>query len=37
MPDNLTKLEQTASIIGLVVEMGEDAYQDDQKFLMDLI
>ena len=32
MPDNLTKLEQTASIVGLVVEMGEDAYQDDQKF-----
>ena len=32
MPDTLTKMEQTASIIGLVVEMGEDAYKDDQKF-----
>mgnify|MGYP003141279305 FL=1 len=32
MPDTLTKMEQTASIIGLVVEMGEDAYKDEQKF-----
>ena len=32
MPDNTTKLEQTASIVGLVIEMGEDAYKDDQKF-----
>ena len=32
MPDTLTKMEQTASIIGLVVEMGEDSYKDEQKF-----
>jgi chaperonin GroES len=32
MPDNLTKLEQTASIVGLVVEAGPDAYMDKDKF-----
>ena len=32
MPDKLTEMEQTASIIGLVVEMGEDAYKDEGKF-----
>ena len=32
MPDTLTKMEQTASIVGLVLEMGEDAYADEQKF-----
>jgi len=32
MPDNLTKLEQTASIVGLVVEAGPDAYMDQDKF-----
>ena len=32
MPDTLTKVEQTASIVGLVLEMGEDAYADEQKF-----
>ena len=32
MPDTLTKMEQTASIVGLVLEMGEDAYEDKQKF-----
>ena len=28
MPDTLTKMDQTPSIIGLVVEMGEDSYKD---------
>ena len=32
MPDSLTKMEQTASIVGLVVEMGPDAYLDKSKF-----
>ena len=32
MPDTLTKMEQTASIVGLVLEMGEDDYADEQKF-----
>ena len=32
MPDTLTKMEQTASIVGLVVEMGPDAYLDKSKF-----
>ena len=32
MPDNLTKMEQTASIVGLVIKQGEDAYQDKNKF-----
>ena len=31
MPDNLTKMEQTASIVGLVIKQGEDAYQDKNK------
>ena len=32
MPDNLTKMEQTASIVGFVIKEGEDAYQDKNKF-----
>ena len=32
MPDNLTKMEQTSSIVGLVIKQGEDAYQDKNKF-----
>ena len=32
MPDSLTKMEQTASIVGLVVEAGPDAYADKSKF-----
>jgi co-chaperonin GroES (HSP10) len=32
MPDSLTKMEQTASIVGLVVEVGPDAYADKSKF-----
>ena len=31
MPDTTTKAEQTASIVGFVIEMGEEAYKDDQK------
>jgi chaperonin GroES len=31
-PDSLRKLEETASIFGYVVSMGELAYQDTKKF-----
>ena len=31
-PDSLRKLEEVASIFGYVVAMGDDAYQDKQKF-----
>ena len=32
MPDKLIKLEETASIIGFVVEMGDECYKDQDKF-----
>jgi len=32
MPDTLTKMEQTANVVGLVLEMTEDAYEDKQTF-----
>ena len=32
MPDTLVKAEETASIIGFVVDMGEEAYKDTEKF-----
>ena len=32
IPDKLKGLEQTASIIGLVIALGEDAYKDAEKF-----
>ena len=32
MPDTLVKAEETASIIGFVVEVGPEAYKDDDKF-----
>tara|TARA_Y100000004_G_scaffold1523_1_gene1996 strand:- start:3021 stop:3389 length:369 start_codon:yes stop_codon:yes gene_type:complete len=32
MPDKLVKMEETASIIGFVVEVGPEAYKDDDKF-----
>ena len=32
MPDKLVKMEETASIIGFVVDMGEEAYKDEDKF-----
>jgi co-chaperonin GroES (HSP10) len=32
MPDKLIKLEETASIIGFVVEMGDECYKDKEKF-----
>lgn len=32
IPDELKSLEQTASIIGLVVKTGPDAYKDKDKF-----
>ena len=32
LPDELKSLEQTASIIGLVVKLGPDAYNDTVKF-----
>ena len=32
MPDKLIKLEETASIIGFVVEMGDECYKDKDKF-----
>ena len=32
MPDNLIKAEETASIIGFVVDLGEEAYKDASKF-----
>lgn len=31
-PDNLRTQEQTASVIGYVVELGPDAYSDHDKF-----
>ena len=32
IPDKLKGLEQTASIIGLVIALGEAAYKDTEKF-----
>lgn len=32
LPDNLKDAEQTASIIGYVVDAGPDAYRDEAKF-----
>ena len=32
LPDELKSLEQTASIVGLVVKVGPDAYNDTKKF-----
>lgn len=32
MPDSLKSAEQTASIIGMVVGMGDEAYSDQNKF-----
>lgn len=32
LPDSLKSLEQTASIVGLVVKLGPDAYKDTAKF-----
>ena len=32
MPDGLRSAEETASIIGFVIGMGEDAYKDHDKF-----
>ena len=32
MPDGLRSAEETASIIGFVIDMGEDAYKDHDKF-----
>jgi co-chaperonin GroES (HSP10) len=32
LPDSLKAAEQTASIIGMVVAMGPDAYMDGAKF-----
>ena len=32
IPDELKSLEQTASIVGLVVKLGPEAYKDKEKF-----
>jgi co-chaperonin GroES (HSP10) len=32
MPDSLKSAEETASIIGYVIELGPDAYNDEDKF-----
>lgn len=32
MPDGLRSAEETASIIGFVITMGEDAYSDTERF-----
>ena len=32
MPDGLKSAEETASIIGLVMKLGPDAYNDESKF-----
>ncbi len=32
MPDNLKAAEETASIIGFVMKLGPDAYNDENKF-----
>ena len=32
MPDGIRSAEETASIIGFVVELGPDAYADESKF-----
>ena len=32
MPDQYKSMENTASIVGFVVQMGPDAYKDDSKF-----
>ena len=32
MPDKLIKMEETSSIIGFVVEMGDECYKDKDKF-----
>jgi len=32
MPDGLRSAEETASIIGFVIKMGEDAYSDTERF-----
>jgi co-chaperonin GroES (HSP10) len=32
MPDGLRTAEETASIIGFVIKMGDDAYSDEDRF-----
>ena len=32
MPDSLTKMEETASIIGYVISVGDEAYTDRERF-----
>lgn len=32
MPDSLTKMEETASIIGYVISVGDEAYTDKERF-----
>lgn len=32
MPDSLTKMEETASIIGYVISVGDEAYSDKERF-----
>lgn len=32
IPDKLRDAESVASVVGFVVDMGDDAYKDDQKF-----
>ena len=32
MPDALTKMEETASIIGYVISVGSEAYSDKERF-----
>ena len=33
MPDSLTKMEETATIIGYVISIGAEAYTDKERFL----
>jgi len=32
MPDNLKQMEETASIIGYVIRVGDEAYSDESRF-----
>lgn len=32
MPDSLTKMEETASIVGYVISVGDEAYSDKERF-----
>lgn len=32
MPDALTKMEETASIVGYVISVGDEAYSDKERF-----